>query len=649
MNTKIIKTITFSRISLDFYNNNAIMFKLDNKPINWFYSLAKTRKQVIDTRTAKKTSIKINKTRNKAFIDVFYKQDNLKLIQHFEIEKDKNYFTIQLIISSDKTIESNYLVPLDFIYPSDICNELFLSLEEKMLLVPYDNDMWVKYETTYLRPGRTSYDLTAIFDDKSNNGLLIGALDFDTWKNAIKCSAYDARSFYALSGIADENTHDHLEHGYLKAKQIKSSRFICGFYDDIRSGLEQYSKIVINPNGIYKWKHGVPFGWNSYSALTLDTTIENVSAAADFIYNNLNSFKSENGVTYINFDAVENIEEKDIRKLIDKLHSRNQKVGWYMNPVSHLESQNDVPLLGSDKYRKDILLKNTDGSNYPKIDNKYPIDITIPEAEKDFRLTLRWFVKMGFDYIKLDFLSHGALEGKHHNKKIKTGRQALMYFYNIVLEELDPKKINKEIFISSSIDPLFPNGYSHSRRSSCDAFGHHEDVRYVLNSLTYSYWTNNTLYQFNDPDHTVLYHSKVDGRKSTSINEARSRYNASIISGTVMLLSDDYGPKNTSITKNTKKRALEFANNKNLNDLARLNIAFKPITLSNTSNVFYTDNYFAVFNYENRNTTIEIDPKDIKFKKQGLLLNLNTNKKHKYKDRIKINLKPYDSYIFKAE
>ncbi len=649
MNPKVIKTITYSKISLDFYDNNAIMFKLDNKAIDWFYSLAKTKKQTIDTRSAKRTSIQVKKDRNKALIDVFYKQKDLKLIQHFEIEKNKNYFTIQLIIQSDKTIESNYLVPLDFIYPLNICNELFLSLEEKILLVPYDNDMWIKYEATYLRPGRTSYDVTAIFDDKNNNGLIIGALDFDTWKNAIKCSAYDARAFYALSGIADENTHDHLEHGYLKAKQIKSSRFICGFYNDVRLGLQEYSKLCVNPNGIYKWKHGVPFGWNSYSALTLETKIENVRSAADFIYQ-LDNFKTKNNHTYINFDAVINIKEKDIKKLIDDLHARNQKVGWYMNPLSHLSIQDKIPLLGSkNKTRKDILLKNIDGTNYPKIDDKYPIDITIPEAEKDFRLYLRWFVDMGFDYIKLDFLSHGALEGKYHNKNIKTGRQALMYFYNIVKEELDPRKINKEIFISSSIDPLFPNGYSHSRRSSCDAFGHIEDVRYVLNSLTYSYWTNNTLYQFNDPDHTVLYHSLVDQRSTTSLAEARSRYNASVISGTVMLLSDDYGPNNTSISKNAKTRALKLANNKQLNELARLNIAFTPITLTNTSNVFYTKNYFAVFNYEDKDIVIEIDPKDIKFKKQGTLLNLNNNKTLKYKDKIKIKLNKHDSYIFKCQ
>lgn len=646
----VVKSITYSRITLDFYDNNAIMFKLDGKTLDWFHSYAKTRKETIDTRTAKRHNIKKTIKDDKCYISVDYSYKNLKLRQDFTLEKNKRYFTVCLTISSDSTIHSNELVPLDFIYPKADSEELFLSLDEKMILVPYDNDMWVHYESSPLKPGRRSYDVSAIYNDKKLNGLLIGALDFDVWKNAIECSGYDARSFKAVSGVADSSTHDLFEHSYLSGKQISSSRFICGYYTDIRNGLKEYGKLAKNNNGIYKWKHGVPFGWNSYSALTLDTTIKHVNNATDFIYKNLPNFKSEDGVTYINFDAVINIDKNDIIKLINKLHSRGQKVGWYMNPLSHLKALDNVPLLGSEnKYRKDIVLKQADGSDYPPIDNKYPIDITIPEAEIDFRLSLREFVLMGFDYIKLDFLSHGAVEGKRYKKDIVTGRQALMYFYEVVKEELDPEKINKEIFISSSIDPLFPCGYSHSRRSSCDAFGHHEDNRYVLNSLNYGFWINNTLYQFNDPDHTVLYHSLVDGRSTTSENEARSRYNTSVISGTVMLLSDNYGPGSVKHVENAKKRAFKFANNKKINDLARLNKAFTPLYMNGTSEIYYLNDknkYLAVFNFEDKTKSYEIKPKDVHMTNKGILLDLNTNKKIEYDKTIRITLKPYDSRIY---
>jgi len=239
------------------------------------------------------------------------------------------------------------------------------------------------------------------------------------------------------------------------------------------------------------------------------------------------------------------------------------------------------------------------------------------------------------------------VEGVRYDKTVKTGRQALMYFYNIVMQELDPKKIRKEIFLSSSIAPLFPCGYAHSRRASCDAFGHHEDTRYVLNALSCGWWTNQTLYQFNDPDHTVLSHSLVDGREMTSETEARSRYNASVISGTVMLLSDNYGPGKKEITENAGKRALQFADQPELNELARSNVAFRPLTLNSLNNIFYTERHLAVFNYEGKENIYEVDPTKIGFPKEGVLLDLNRNIRIEYSDRIHITLDPYDSAILK--
>ena len=646
---KVTKSINYSNITLDFYNNNAIMYKLNDKAVDWFHSIAKTKEKTIDTRNAKRTSIKSKVVDDTCYISATYKQDDLVLVQNIEIEKDKPYFKIYVTLDDNGNTTSNYLVPLDFAYPNFDCNELFLSLEARMICVPYDNDMWVHYESTYLRPGRTSYDVTAIYNDHNFNGLVLGAINFDTWKNAITCSAWDARCFSAISGVADASTHDHLPHGYINDTTVDSATFVCGYYDDIRDGLQVYGTIVSKPHQIYHWDNGVPFGWNSYSALTLNTTLNHIKKTADFIYEELPNFKSEDGVTYINFDAVIGIDNNAIKRTIKKLHARNQKVGWYMAPLCHMPILDHMPLKGTKhKFKRDILLKNADGSNYPTIDGKYPVDITIPEAELDFRLSLREFVDMGFDYLKIDFLSHGAVEGVRYNKELKTGRQAYNYFWNIIHEELDPNKIGRTVFISSSIDPLFPCGQSHSRRCSCDAFGRFDDVKYILNALNYAWWTNNTLYQFNDPDHTVLYKSMVDGRAASNENEARSRYNASLISGTVMLLSDNYGPKgDKEVIENSKARALKLANNEELNKIARMNKAFRPLYLSDTSNVYYYDNYLAVFNFEDKTMDFDINPTNIKFKKSGELINLNNNKKITYKNTISISLKAYDSVILK--
>ena len=57
---KISKSIKYSKITLDFYNNNLIMYKLNNTNINWFYSCINTKKDTFDTRYIKRVNIKSN-------------------------------------------------------------------------------------------------------------------------------------------------------------------------------------------------------------------------------------------------------------------------------------------------------------------------------------------------------------------------------------------------------------------------------------------------------------------------------------------------------------------------------------------------------------------------------------------------------------
>ena len=75
------------------------------------------------------------------------------------------------------------------------------------------------------------------------------------------------------------------------------------------------------------------------------------------------------------------------------------------------------------------------------------------------------FKSKGFEYIKIDFLSHGAMEGKHYDANVQTGIQAYNQGMAYVNEVLDGS-----MFISASIAPLFSQ-YAHSRRISCDIDG----------------------------------------------------------------------------------------------------------------------------------------------------------------------------------
>ena len=57
--------------------------------------------------------------------------------------------------------------------------------------------------------------VTALFMEDTREGLLIGAMDFDVWKNAIACPGMDARTLEARcgQGACGEDSHDFNLHG----------------------------------------------------------------------------------------------------------------------------------------------------------------------------------------------------------------------------------------------------------------------------------------------------------------------------------------------------------------------------------------------------------------------------------------------------
>ena len=57
---------------------------------------------------------------------------------------------------------TRFLAPVVTPYPTWDERTLFLSLDQKMLVVPYDNDMWSRYESAVPACGRESYDVTAL-------------------------------------------------------------------------------------------------------------------------------------------------------------------------------------------------------------------------------------------------------------------------------------------------------------------------------------------------------------------------------------------------------------------------------------------------------------------------------------------------------
>jgi hypothetical protein len=159
------------------------------------------------------------------------------------------------------------------------------------------------------------------------------------------------------------------------------------------------------------------------------------------------------------------------------------------------------------------------------------------------------------------------------------------------------------MFLSLSIAPLFPSGYGHARRLSCDTKGHigggDQSTEYMLNSLTYGWWTDKNLY-ITDPDHVVLGEKADQGARS--IVEGQSRLLSAVISGGMILdssqVADD--PQGQAFAKAVYSNPRLFA-------VANDGKIFRPLegdTGNRATTVFVRAAahgfYLAAFNYDDK-------------------------------------------------
>lgn len=559
----------------------------------------------IDTRQAVLTE----KTELSDGWKLTYSADNgLVLTEYLKTVDGKAAQAYCVLSENGKDVESRQLIPLIFHGADRNVLKIWKSMWTKMLMVPYDNTMWSRYEALPLNPGRRSYDLTVLFDESSKEGLLVGAGDFSVWKNALTCSGSDARHLEAESGVADKGTHDTVSHGTMSGLCVKSAPFWILYGKDYRDLLEQYGDLLA-ADRMLTWKQGVSFGFNSWAAVAKEINEDTIRDAGKFLKDKLRPGGYENkGICYVNFDdGWQVMTPETVQKLVDDLHAQGHRAGIYDAPFAYFGQDTSLELEGAPGYcYNDILLRDSNGNPLPRLDGACPLDVTHPIWKKQMEWKLNRFADWGFDYIKLDFMSHGASEGAHYNPDIHTGRQAIAEGYRWIIQNLNPEKIGRDFFISLSIAPLFPHGYGHSRRISCDAFGTNEDVEYVLNASTYAWWQHGRLYSFNDPDHICLFRS-FDMERESTMGEARARYTASAVSGTVMMISDDY--RKEEAVKRTKL----LTSNQEVNAVARSGKAFRPAKSAGYSacSVFTAEidgrQYAAVFHWMEKDEEVWVD------------------------------------------
>ena len=481
-------------------------------------------------------------------------------LQHLWLYKDKPSIALEAEIDS-KAAETGTRHFDAVILKGTGAVQIEGSKSLRVLHVPFDNDMWFRYNSVAaldLKPGQmfTSDEVTAIYDNASRRALILGSITHDTWKTAIEAHATDGQltDLDVYGGISSPtgvrtDTHDTVPHGIVHGARVVSPRIFIGSFSDWRDGLEAYGAANAAIHPPLKWAAGTPMGWNSWAAYGGKISYQRYLGSAAFIRDKLVPQGFGNSkVLYINLDAfwsnLDAVQLSDAVAAIKAMRSPDGtrfEPGIYWTPFAYWSDDLDAYVEGTNmKYRyRDILLKAPDGSFLPKVDGGWAIDPSHPGAKARTTYYLQQFQKLGFQYLKIDFLSHGSLEGGHFDPAIQTGIQA----YNLGMKQIVDETGNR-MFISLSIAPLFPSGYGHARRLSCDTKGHisggDQSTEYMLNSLTYGWWTSKNLY-ITDPDHVVLGDNADLGARSVA--EGKSRLLSAIISGGMILdssrLADD--------------------------------------------------------------------------------------------------------------
>lgn len=547
------------------------------------------------------------------------------LLQHLWLSSNKTWFSIQLELdAAASAIGTRHIDAVLLDRPRSVEGKAGAAL--RILHVPFDNDMWFRYDSEPLADipqGKrfSSNEVTAIYDNASREGLVLGSIDHDIWKTAIDVTIESGRinSLDIYGGTTSPtgvrtDTHDTVPHGVVSGQRVVSPRVFVGSFTDWRDGLEEYGTVNASVHPPLRRTAGVPMGWNSWAAYADKVDYDRYLGAAAYVHDTLLPQGFGQGkVIYINLDAfwsrLDAVQLADAVATIKAMRGpagTRFEPGIYWTPFAYWSDDLDAWVEGTGmKYRyRDILLKAPDGSLMPKVDGGRPIDPSHPGTKARTDFYMKQFEGMGFTYLKLDFLSHGALEGKHFDSRIQTGIEA----YNAGMQRI-VQDANDRIFLSLSIAPLFPSGYGHARRLSCDTKGHidgDQSTEYMLNSLTYGWWTSGNLF-IADPDHVVLGEKADNGARN--VVEGKSRLLSAIISGGMILDS-------SRLADDTQGRefAKQVYDNPRLFAAAGEGKAFRPLegdTGDRAAAAFVRSSkngyYLAVFNYdETKAQTIEV-------------------------------------------
>lgn len=537
------------------------------------------------------------------------------MIQRFIMSA--NHFTVQVELDG-ATAGSNEMSPLVANQAGAVDTGSYT--DPRFLIVPYDNNAYYNYNAeTSNGLSDTGYEVGAFYDNTSRNGLVIGSVTHDTWKTGIQFTGNANKLDFLWAYGGANSTGDQLPHGSVSGAKILSPVVMVGYYDDWRNGMEDFANTNAQYAPMLAWTGPAPMGWNSWGKIQNNLSYTNATAVEDYFHTQLPNYNN-NGVVYINLDNYwTNLSDSELQSFVSHAHSQGQKAGIYWTPFI-IWNWTDLTTAvdGAPNYKfGDIVMKYANGTpmggGNGAVDGAWGADPTHPGTQQRIDYYINKFKTMGFDYLKLDFLIHGALEGGSNNgalydTTVHTGTQA----YSQAMKRLYTD-VGTSMLIDESIAPLFPYQYAHTRRVAGDTYGSIEDTKREMASASYGWWMAGRIYNWNDPDEMLLEGTETPSGSTTAVpitaNENKSRVTSGAVAG-FMLNGDDV------TDAGSPPLVQKWLTNPSINGLPALGLNFRPVegnTGTTPVNVLVAQQgnvyYVAVFNYDITNplsTTVDL-------------------------------------------
>ncbi|CAM3740748.1 alpha-galactosidase [Sphingobacterium prati] len=557
-----------------------------------------------DGRQVTEMFIKNNFGKGKRYTVSSKTSTGIALLQHFYFYDTIDGVILELEVRG-KNIASNELVPI-------LSNASVASLGKSLyqLAVPFDNDTFISYENNVLAMNnKSSAEVGVVYDRDSGKGLLIGSLDQSVWKSgiAIKGDPGQYTHLATQAGFTDVNiTRDSMAHGAIKGDVIRSPKYLVSYDKDWRIGLENYAKIhrKLSPAYVKSWQGATPVGWNSWGVIQEKLNFQNAAGTADYFAKDIPYFRNADGEAFIDLDSFwDNMtpggmsgDYTQLKQFVRYCDSLGLKPGVYWAPFTDWGhgSGPDRKAEGSQFTFGQLWTKTQKG--YHNLDGGRALDPTHPGTLARMDVILGKLVDCGFRMIKVDFLSHAAIESTgFYDKKIQTGMQA----YEVGMKHLVDALQGKMLIYAAISPSLATAQFAHMRRIACDAWKTIDQTQYTLNSVSYGWWQT-YLYDFIDADHLVFHD------ESPEVNKARLL--SGVVTGTI-ILGDDLSKK-----ENWQPKMNQYLQDPEILKIIADGKSFRPAGFAEgkAANTYYykkmgTELYVAVFNYNTAPAAIKID------------------------------------------